>query len=138
MALLVLDASVILKWFKEENYTKYALKIKDDFVEGVHEIAAPDLILYEISNAMRYAGFAPDIIEEALKSLIELGIDIVVLPKEIISLAVKLSYKYNITVYDATYLALAISIGAHFVTADKKLYKKIEKLKWSRFISKFY
>lgn len=123
---------------QRRKLTNCALRIKESFVEGVHEIVVPDLILYEMSNAMRYAGFAPDTIEEALKSLIELGIDIVVLPREIINLAVKLSYKYDITVYDAAYLALAITIDAHFVTADKKLYKKINKLKWVKFISKFY
>jgi predicted nucleic acid-binding protein len=36
--LLVLDTSIVLKWYKEEEYTEIALKIKKDFVEGLNEI----------------------------------------------------------------------------------------------------
>jgi predicted nucleic acid-binding protein len=31
---LVLDTSVILKWYKEEEYTEIAVKLKRDLIEG--------------------------------------------------------------------------------------------------------
>jgi predicted nucleic acid-binding protein len=68
MVLLVLDTSVILKWFKEEEYTKTALKIKKEFIEGVHELVVPDLALYELDNAMRFSeGFDEETIEKSLE-----------------------------------------------------------------------
>ncbi|MDD1745106.1 MAG: type II toxin-antitoxin system VapC family toxin [Candidatus Methanoperedens sp.] len=44
----VLDASVVIKWFSEEEYTDRALKLRDDFFKGDIELVVPDLILYEV------------------------------------------------------------------------------------------
>ena len=136
MALLVLDTSVILKWFKEEEYTKTALKIKKEFIVGVHELVVPDLALYELVNAMRFSeGFDEETIKKSLEKFIDLEIDIVIPTQEIINFAIELSYTYDITVYDAVFVSLAKLIGAIFVTADKKLYEKIKELKFVKFIT---
>jgi len=135
--LLVLDTSIVLKWYKEEEYTEIALKIKKDFVEGLNEIIVPDLVLYEMANVLRFTdGFNERLIKKSLESFIDLGIDIVIPTIEMISLATKLSYKYKITVYDAIFIALSKIINGIFVTADKKLYEKVKELKFVKFISK--
>lgn len=136
--LLVLDTSIVLKWYKEEEYTEIALKIKKDFVEGLNEIIVPDLVLYEMANVLRFTdGFNERLIKKSLESFIDLGVDIVIPTIEMISLATKLSYKYKITVYDAIFIALSKIINGIFVTADKKLYEKVKELKFVKFISKF-
>lgn len=138
MALLVLDTSVVLKWFTEENYSKVALKIREDFYTGVHGIVEPDLLLYEFSNALRYnQNYAQDEVNKAVESLFELQIDILVPTLEILKEASELSRKYGITVYDAVFVSLAKSIEAVFVTADEKLYGKIKELKLVRFVADF-
>ena len=135
--LLVLDTSIVLKWYKEEEYTEIALKIKKDFVEGLNEIIVPDLVLYEMANVLRFTdGFNERLIKKSLESFIDLGIDTVIPTIEMISLATKLSYKYKITVYDAIFIALSKIINGIFVTADKKLYEKVKELKFVKFISK--
>ena len=53
---LVLDASVIVKWFCEEEYTDIALRLRDRFFVGELTIVVPELMFYEVSNAMRYNG----------------------------------------------------------------------------------
>jgi predicted nucleic acid-binding protein len=50
----VLDASVVIKWFSEEEYTDIAVKLRDDFFKGYNELVVLDLLLYEVSNALRY------------------------------------------------------------------------------------
>jgi predicted nucleic acid-binding protein len=136
--LLVLDTSIVLKRYKEEEYTEIALKIKKDFVEGLNEIIVPDLVLYEMANVLRFTdGFNERLIKKSLESFIDLGVDIVIPTIEMISLATKLSYKYKITVYDAIFIALSKIINGIFVTADKKLYEKVKELKFVKFISKF-
>jgi len=50
----VLDASVLIKWFSNEEYTDRALKLRDDFLQGYTELVVPDLLLYEVSNALRW------------------------------------------------------------------------------------
>jgi len=136
--LLVLDTSVILKWFKEEVYSDIALKIKKEFVDELHEIIVPDLLLYEFVNAMKYSRlFNEETIKESLSNLIDLDIHIVIPTEEMLSEAIELSYSYNITIYDAVFLSLAKLINAIFVTADEKLYKKVKELKFVKFIADF-
>jgi predicted nucleic acid-binding protein len=66
---LVLDTSVILKWYKEEEYTEIAVKLKRDLVEGLNNVIVPDLILYEMANVLRFTeGFNEDLIKRSLES----------------------------------------------------------------------
>ncbi len=50
----VLDSSVIIKWFSEEEETKKALELREKYINGEIVIAVPDLLVYEIANALRY------------------------------------------------------------------------------------
>lgn len=52
--LKVLDASVILKWFLKEEDSEKAIDLKTEIIQGNLLVILPDLILYEISNALRY------------------------------------------------------------------------------------
>jgi predicted nucleic acid-binding protein len=45
--LLVVDASVILKWFLEEEYSDVAIKIRENFYKEIYRIIEPDFLLYE-------------------------------------------------------------------------------------------
>lgn len=138
MALLVLDTSVVLKWFTEENYSEAALKIREGFYKGLHGTVVPDLLLYEFSNAIRYnPNYSLEDVNKAVESLFELQLDIVVPTLEVLKDASELARKYGITVYDAVFVALAKPIEAEFITADEKLYKKIKELKFVRFIAEF-
>jgi predicted nucleic acid-binding protein len=70
----VLDASVIIKWFSVEEYTDTAIEIRNKFFKGTYELAAPDLILYEVSNALRFnPKFDEDDVIEAINSLFDVG-----------------------------------------------------------------
>lgn len=75
----VLDASVLIKWFSDEEYTDIALKLRDDFFKGNIELVVPDLLLYEVSNALRYnPNFDENDVVEAVDSLYDMGIDIII------------------------------------------------------------
>lgn len=138
MTLLVLDSSVLLKWFKEEKYSEISIKIKEGFVKGSHEVVVPDLVLYEMTNAMRYSeAFDPDLTKRSLDSFIDLGLDIVTPTQNLLNMAVDLSGEYETTLYDAIFVSLAKLIDATFVTADESLYEKIKNLEFVEFISDF-
>ena len=49
---VVLDASVIAKWFVEEELSEKALKIRDLCVEGKLEIFIPELAFLEVLSAL--------------------------------------------------------------------------------------
>jgi predicted nucleic acid-binding protein len=66
----VLDASVVLKWFVNEADSGQALRLRKEFYAGEREIVVPDLLLFEIANALRYnPTFSVDEIKEALDIL---------------------------------------------------------------------
>ena len=133
-----LDASVIMKWFKEEEGSDLALEIREGFHKGVHEIIVPDLLLYEISNALRFdKKFTSELITGAINSLFEMDIIITVPSGDLISDAVKIAIDNDVTVYDAIYIALSISINGTFITADKRLYEKIKEFRNCKLLSDY-
>ena len=132
----VLDASVIIKWFSEEEFTDTAVEIRNRFFKGKCELAAPDLDLYDVPNALRFnPNFNDDDVIEAVNSLFDMGISIIVPTPRVIKSSIAIAFKYNITIYDAFYVALANEIGFTFVTADSKLCQKTKDMKSVRHIS---
>jgi len=135
---IVLDASVVVRWFSTEEDTDLATRIRDEHVAGRLTIVCPDLLLYEISNALRYnpAVCADDVVT-AIKDLVDLDLDLVTPNEEILRKAIRHAFKRGITVYDSCYLSLAESLGLEFVTGDKKLYKRIKGLGFVKLLKNF-
>lgn len=52
---LVIDASVAIKWLHEEDKTNQALNILDKINHTAITATVPDLIIYEVSNALIYS-----------------------------------------------------------------------------------
>lgn len=126
---LVLDASVIVKWFTKEQKREEAIKIRDKFIAGEIEIFVPDLVLYEISNALRYnPNFNNEDINLAIDSLLNMELNIIVPTEEIIKKSVEISYLTKSSVYDSTYFALAKLMNFYFITADMKLFERTKNL----------
>ncbi len=46
----VLDASVVTKWFVEEEDSDRATKFLDDYSQGKCEISEPDLLIYSVDH----------------------------------------------------------------------------------------
>ncbi len=53
---VVVDVSVVIKWFGEEEYSDKAILLRDRYIEGEISIIAPELMLYEVLNALYYKG----------------------------------------------------------------------------------
>jgi predicted nucleic acid-binding protein len=120
---LILDASVAVKWYVKEEMRDIALKVRDRFVSGLVELEAPSLILYEVGNALRYhPGSAATDCAEAVAQLRNIGLVFHELDDDLTSEAATLAYKEGITFYDAVYLALADALEARLVTADTNLF----------------
>src|SRR3989344_4133029 len=131
----VLDSSVVIKWFSNEDYTETALELRDKFVEGDIEIVVPDLQIYEIANALRYNKQIKKLeVENAVKSLIEIGIKIISPKSQVMKTAIDMAYDYDLTIYDSYFIALAKDLNFMFVTADEKLYKKIKNLRFVKLL----
>lgn len=120
----VLDASVVAKWFLEEEYSDLALSIRKSFVDGDIDLAVPDLILYELTNALKYKGFSASDVKKAIRTLFWMKLRIITPTRDVIEAAVDLAFKYDISFYDSYYLALADGLAYKLITIDTKLYNK--------------
>ena len=124
--LLILDASVAVKWFTMEPLRDKALIIRDKYVNGELDLEAPSLLYYEVANALRYnPRFGIEEVRSAVRALEDLAITIYGFKGELASRAVELAYRFGITVYDAAYVALAAMRNATLYTADKEVVMKV-------------
>ena len=124
--LLILDASVAVKWFTIEPLRDKALIIRDKYVDGELDLEAPSLLYYEVANALRYnPRFGIEEVRSAVRALEDLAITIYDFKGELASRAVELAYRFGITVYDAAYVALAAIRNASLYTADKEVVMKV-------------
>lgn len=121
----VVDASVVVKWFSEEEGTGEAIRLRAEHVEGKRILSAPDLLVYEISNALRYKpNFDVDKVGRAVEDILDLQMDLVTPGRELVDKAAEAAYKYNATMYDSSYLALGELLGIEVFTADKRFYEQ--------------
>jgi predicted nucleic acid-binding protein len=119
----VIDASVVIKWFAEEEGTQSALKLRDEHVGGVRTLVAPDLLLYEVANALRYRpGFNKEKVGRAVVDLMDIQVDLIVPSRELVERSSYLAYSYDLTVYDSCYLALSELMGVKLYTSDKRFF----------------
>ncbi len=51
----VLDSSVALKWVLPEADSAKAIRLRDDYKNGIHELLAPDIFTPEIANGLASA-----------------------------------------------------------------------------------
>ena len=121
----VVDASVAIKWFSEEEGTEAALKLREEHIDGKRLLSAPDLLLYELSNALRYKpGFDAEKVSRAVADVIDLQIDLIAPGRELAEKSAEAAYRYQATVYDSCYLALGELMGIEVYTADKKFHNE--------------
>jgi len=128
----VLDTSVIVKWFSTsgEADTANALWLRRALFENKCRVTIPDLVLYELGNALRFnPRFTTRDIDAAIHSLIDMNLTIRAAEQDILVPAVSLAFQYAVTVYDAYFLALADKLESMLITADYKFCQKFDEVK---------
>ncbi len=139
MKRIVIDASVVLKWFlADEEYSQSALALLDKYVFFELEIVAPSLLEYEVLNGLQIAGKRGRIPKDKTIMAVEGFLCLEIEKKDISPFCPRImhfSETYNLTVYDASYLAMADEEGIELVTADNNLYNRVKKdLKWIKWL----
>ena len=123
---VVADASVVVKWFVEEEHSGDALRLRDDYADRVVDIASPDPMPYEVLNALRYnPGFGERQLVETARALEKFSLWMLPLEGELAERCVENSLRYGISVYDSAYLSLGVVRDIPVYTADQRLIDKV-------------
>lgn len=126
---VVVDSSVLLKWFIPEDYHEEAKALLRDHLLGRVTAASPAFALLEFANALRkyvVRGLIDtDTAEKILGLLAESPPRL--LPEDPESAGRALSYalENGVTVYDARYVVAARDLGTVLYTTDERLLRSL-------------
>jgi len=135
---IVVDASVVVKWFVEEGYSGEALTIRNSFIEGLIDIAVPSILYFEVLNALKYSGaFGEDELKRIARILEDYQFTAYQLEGAYAEKTVEVAMRKGMTIYDASYVALALIEEADLYTADEKLLTKTRGLKMVKHLKDF-
>lgn len=127
MTAFVLDASVAAKWFlpaNDEPLKEEALRLLEDYAQGRLRFLVPDLFWPELGSILwkcvRLERISRQSAERALAMMQDRGIKSAPnLP--LLKDAFAIAAAFGSSVYDGTYVALAVISNAPMITADQRL-----------------
>lgn len=126
--MVIVDSSVAFKWIVNEEGSDRAETLLRREV-----LAAPDMILYEVSNVLHCQKRLPDErVQALLATFLGFHVEIFALPSHKFSRVAKLSRQFDITTYDASFIAMAELLKTELITADQKLLRKVHALNYVR------
>ena len=121
---VVVDSSVVIKWFVTEPHSAEAHRVLAEYQAGALNFLAPDLLYAEMGNIVwkkhRFQGVATadaQLIIDNFRALTFTVTATVVLLED----AYRLAVRHQRTVYDSLYVALSVREACRMVTADQKL-----------------
>lgn len=120
---LVIDASIVVKWFSAlgESNVPEAVNILDRRVRGDVALLVPDLLYYEVCNALVYKkSLSDEKVQLSIASLFAIGMETIHINVDLMLVSLVLARQCGITVYDACYAVLAQKCGCPLVTANPR------------------
>ena len=125
--MIVVDASVAVKWFLSEAGEDEAAEI----LEGPDHLVAPALIRLEVAGAILRRFREGDLSERrareasrAWDDMLEHRVVQLVPSRDLFDEAVELAFEVRHTISDCLYLVLAKRLDTHVVTADEPMWKR--------------
>lgn len=118
--LVVVDASVAVKWYIPERDHESARKLRDGYVNGRYDLIAPAVFPFEVVNGLRYSGqYRGERLVAAAETVVEYGIEY--FPFARAGPVTETANRLDLSIYDAAYLALAAANECRVYTADEGL-----------------
>ena len=127
---VVIDASVLIKFYVPEILSDRAERVLADVEEGHIDLSAPDLIYPEAGNILwkkeRLKELTRPEVGEITSAILSLPLKVED-SRSLMSLALEIAIVYRITVYDAIYVGLTRVFETRLITADRKLVEVLAK-----------
>lgn len=132
--IVVVDASVAIKWFVHEANRAEALSLLDEVGSDPQHFAVPELFYNEMLSVLCRLLSSESEINGHLRSLQEMAWTRVGHGRDLLETAVHFSKHHGLRGYDAIYAATAKLLKGSWVTADAEAHHKIHKLGLSRLV----
>ena len=120
---LVLDTSVVAKWFLPEALSEEADRILEEVRLGKSHAASPDLIVFEFANILVQRQKKGELSGRQAAAIMSdfQRLPIEMIPGDVVgSQALKIAGKTGCTAYDGAFMALAEELKCTLVTADQR------------------
>lgn len=129
--ILVIDSSVVVKWLnqKDEDNLNEADKIFSDGRSGKVDLVLPELVKYEVGNALLFKGIDLPEAKLSLSALYTIPISFFSMDFELAARTLEIALEAKITYYDATFVALVEKLDATLITDNPKHQAKIKGVK---------
>src|SRR3989338_9968867 len=123
--MIVIDASVAIKWVEIEEDSQQALNIQKAHLMKLDDIIVPQLLYYEVANTFATKSFTSEkYIKLGLSVIYDSRLNIKEIDKDDLYKASKLAKKFKTSVYDMIYAVIAKKHKTILVTADEKFIGK--------------
>jgi len=134
MKLVVLDASVAIKWYVREDNSDEALELLDAKLL----FFAPDLLFVEVAGALirqhrEYHQLTEDDVRRSIGDVLRAGIEVIP-SRTLLSRAVEIALALGHLVRDCFYLALAERWESVMITADLQLIEKARRANLEKYV----
>jgi len=124
VSVFVVDASLVIKWFVPEVDSDAAR----NWLDAPHDYVAPELLFPETGNAVwkkvRRGELSPEDGQQLVTDLSAIAVEAVSM-RGLVPDAHALALRTGITVYDATYLALAVRLETKVITGDDRFARRL-------------
>ena len=110
MVTRVLDTSVVVKWFLEEEGTDRADLLLQELAKGAARAVVPSSLFSEIANVFwvhRREGLTEAEAQAFWGELVHLPLDIIEVSHQLLFDALAFSFREQVSPYDATFVVLA-------------------------------
>lgn len=124
---IIIDSSIAAKWFFSEENSDIAEKIKDDFESGIISIAVPTVFYYEVNNLLKTATKRLRLNVKNAQNVYEAFLKLSFIAyhsEDLMKNTLGKAIEFDLSSYDASYVALADHLQIPFFTADQKLLNK--------------
>ena len=125
----VVDTSVTLAWYLQEEFSPAARTWQERLLNRKVRLLVPSLHYWEFANALRTLAIRQEIEENTAHEIFDLHLDA---PLEIAEPdrreVLKIAFEYGATIYDAVFIALAEAHGVPLVTAERTTTRWVTKL----------
>lgn len=129
MSMFVIDTSVVVKWFNQDNEleVKKSGKIYNDLITNRISVVVPDLLQIELMNVLiKSKSLSVQDIKEDIVSFLSLPLIIKQSTQSVLELTAEIADSYNITAYDALFVATAKIENCQLISNDQRGHGKIE------------